>query len=250
MKFASKLAAAAAGQLLLLVTHNLQAADDAKASDKPKPDKDGFYSLFDGKTLDGWKVGKNAESWKAEDGMIQVHGPGPSHLFYVGPVHNHDWKNFHLKAMVMTFPHANSGIYFHTKYQEANWPDDGFEAQVNATHGDWKKTGSLYDVVDIKDPHHVDNKWFLYDIIVEGKHVVLKIDGTTVCDWTEPEGFKPPKGHPGRSCTTARSLYKATIPAARPISKTSSSSRSTIDRHRNVAEFMKIPGSAWVRLQF
>ena len=196
MKRTCLLIAGFAAGALLLIGGRLHAADDA--SSEPKPDKDGYYSLFDGKTLDGWKVGKNAESWKAEDGMIQVHGPGPSHLFYVGPVHNHDWKNFHLKAMVMTFPHANSGIYFHTKYQESGWPDDGFEAQVNATHSDWKKTGSLYDVKDIRDPHHVDNKWFEYDIIVEGKHVVLKIDGTTVCDWTEPEGWKPPHGHPGR----------------------------------------------------
>ncbi|HEX3999370.1 MAG TPA: DUF1080 domain-containing protein [Pirellulales bacterium] len=198
MRFTSKLFAGLAAGAILLVAHNVYSADEAKASDEPKPDKEGYYSLFDGKTLDGWKVGNNAASWKAEDGVIEVHGPGPSHIFYVGPVHNHDWKNFHLKAMVMTFPHANSGIYFHTKYQKAGWPDDGFEAQVNATHSDWKKTGSLYDVKDIRDPHHVDNKWFEYDIIVEGKHVVLKIDGTTVCDWTEPEGFKPPKGHPGR----------------------------------------------------
>ena len=130
--------------------------------------------------------------------MIVVHGPGPSHLFYDGPVHNHDLKNFHLKAMVMTFPHANSGIYFHTKYQEAGWPDQGFEAQVNATHGDWKKTGSLYDIKDIKDPHHEDEKWFLYEVIVKGNHVELKIDGKTVNDWTQPDDFTPPKGHAGR----------------------------------------------------
>ena len=171
-------------------------AEDAK--DAPKPDKDGFYSLFDGKSLDGWKIGKNAESWKVEDGMLVVHGPGPAHLFYDGPVHNHDFKNFHLKAMVETFPMANSGVYFHTKYQESNWPDQGFEAQVNATHGDKIKTGSLYHIKDINDPHHQDEKWFLYEIIVKGKHVEVKVDGKTVVDYTEPEDFKPVAGHPGR----------------------------------------------------
>jgi hypothetical protein len=172
------------------------AADDAG----PKPDKDGFYSLFDGKSLDGWKVGDNASSWVVEDGHISVHNPpnGPTHLFYVGPVHNHDWKNFHFKAEVMTFPHANSGIYFHTTYQESGWPNDGFEAQVNATHTDWKKTGSLYDVVDIRDPHHVDNKWFVYEIIVKDNHVTLKIDGNVVNEWTQPDGYKPTSNHPGR----------------------------------------------------
>jgi hypothetical protein len=167
-------------------------------ADAPKPDADGYYSLFDGKSLDGWKVGDNAESWKVEDGQIVVHGPGPSHMFYVGPVHDHNFKDFDLKAMVMTREHANSGIYFDTKFQQAGWPDQGFEAQVNCTHTDWKKTGSLYDIVNIRDPHHKDDVWFLYEINVQGNHVVLKIDGTTVCDWTQPPDFKPPENHPGR----------------------------------------------------
>ena len=167
----------------------------SQQSDQSQPDKDGFYSLFNGKDLDGWEVGKNAESWFVKDGQIVVHGKGPSHLFYVGPIHDHDWKDFHLKAEVMTFPHANSGIYFHTKYQESGFPDKGFECQVNCTHSDWKKTGSLYDIVDIRDPHHNDNVWFLYEIIVKGKHVELKIDGKTVNEWTQPEGFKPPRNH-------------------------------------------------------
>ncbi len=183
----------------LMFSYSLAArAAEKESADAPKPDKDGFYSLFDGKSLSGWKIGKNSESWSVKDGMMVVNGPGPAHLFYVGPVHNHDFKNFHLKAIVETFPHANSGIYFHTKYQEEGWPDQGFEAQVNATHGDWKKTGSLYDVVNVRDPHHEDNKPFLYEIIVKGNNVVLKIDGQTVCDWTQPADFKPPAGHPQR----------------------------------------------------
>ncbi len=173
------------------------AAEDKKEAGDAKPDDDGFISLFDGKSLDGWKVGDKADAWTVDDGHIIVHN-GPSHLFYVGPVHDHDWKNFHLKVELMTFPHANSGVYFHTKYQEKSWPDDGFEAQVNCTHTDWKKTGSLYDVKDIKDPHHKDNEWFTYDIIVKGDHVTLKINGDVVNEWTQPEGFKPPSGHPGR----------------------------------------------------
>lgn len=181
--------------LVIAVTGLYVSGDD---SAQAKPDKDGFYSLFDGKDLDGWKVGANPQSWSVQEGQIVVHGKGPSHLFYVGPIHQHDWKDFHLKAEVMTYPHANSGIYFHTKYQEARFPDKGFECQINCTHTDWKKTGSLYDINDIPDPHHVDNKWFLYEIIVKGNHVVLKIDGQTVNDWTQPEGFKPPRNHPER----------------------------------------------------
>jgi len=134
-----------------------------------------------------------------QDGQIVVNGPGPAHLFYEGPVHNHDFKNFHFKAEVMTFPHANSGIYFHTKYQESDWPSQGFECQVNQTHSDPKKTGGLYAVKDVMNvPPAEDNKWFTYEIIVEGNHVVIKIDGKTTTDWTQPADFKPPQGNRGR----------------------------------------------------
>lgn len=182
---------------LAMIATGLACAADSD-SKQPAPDKDGFVELFNGKNLDGWKIGKNAESYKVEDGHIVINGPGPAHLFYEGPVHNHDWKNFHLRAELMTFPHANSGIYFHTKFQQSGFPDQGFEAQVNATHSDWKKTGSLYDIKDIRDPHHKDNEWFVYDIIVKGNHVVLQINGKTVCDWTQPDNFVPPAGHPQR----------------------------------------------------
>ena len=176
----------------------------ARAADAPpapdKPDADGFVELFNGKDLAGWKVGKNADSWRVENGEIVVHGPGPSHLFYDGPVHNHDWKNFHLKAQVLARPNANSGIYFHTKFQEEGWPSQGFEAQVNNTYKpDPKKTGGLYAVKDVMNVSPVeDDKWFSYEIIVEGKHVTIKIDGKTTTDWTEPDPPTPPKGMSGR----------------------------------------------------
>lgn len=172
-------------------------AEDKKEA--PAPDKDGFYQLFDGKTLDGWKVGKNPETFKVEDGMIVVNGKGPAHLFYEGPVNNHDLKNFHLKAEVKTFPHANSGIYFHTQFQEEGWPNKGFEAQVNATHSDRKKTGGLYNVKDVMDnAPQKDGEWFTYEVIVEGKKVTLKIDGKTTTEWEQPDGWKGPDGMPGR----------------------------------------------------
>jgi hypothetical protein len=168
-------------------------------AEEPKPDKDGFFQLFDGKTLDGWKVGTNAETFKVEDGMLIANGKGPAHLFYVGPVNNHDFKNFHLRAEVKTFPKANSGIYFHTQYQEKGWPDKGFEAQVNATHTDRKKTGGLYNVQDVMDnAPNKDGEWFVYEVIVQDKHITLKVDGKTTADWTQPDDWKGPQGAPGR----------------------------------------------------
>lgn len=156
-----------------------------RAADAPKPDADGFYALFDGKTLDDWKVAKNAQSFKVVDGMISIDGPGPGHLFYNGPVKDHVFKNFHFKAEVMTMPGANSGIYFHTEFQEQNWPNKGFECQVNNTFvKDPRKTASLYGVKDVLEVVAKDNEWFQYEILVQGKQVTIKINGKTVNEYT------------------------------------------------------------------
>jgi hypothetical protein len=108
------------------------------------------------------------------------------HLFYVGD--EKPFKNFHLKVEVMTEPKSNGGIYFHTKYQARDWPRGGFESQVNNTHGDWKKTGSLYDVVNVGVPAAEDRKWWTQEIIVEGNKVTVKVDGKTVLQYLEPAG--------------------------------------------------------------
>jgi hypothetical protein len=158
----------------------------------------GWISLFDGKTLHGWKAGKNAETFHVDSGMIIVHG-NTSHLYYDGNFHNHDFKNFELKAKVMTLPHANSGIYFHSQYQEAGFPDHGYEVQVNNSHSDDVRTGSLYDIVDVKDLWVKDYEWFTEYIKVQGKRVIVKINNTIVVDYTEPEHpLRDTASHPFR----------------------------------------------------
>jgi type 1 glutamine amidotransferase len=156
----------------------------------------GWQTLFDGKTLNGWKASENKGTFTVRDGMIVVHGER-SHLFYVGPVADTNFTNFEFKADVMTKPGANSGIYFHTTYQETDWPKKGYEVQVNNTHSDWKKTGSLYDVENVRQPPSKDNEWFTQHIIVRGKRIIIKVNGITTVDWTEPENFSS-EGWPGR----------------------------------------------------
>ncbi len=158
---------------------------------------DGFVSLFDGKSLDGWKINENPAGLKLEDGCIVVNGER-AHVFYEGPVANHDFKNFHFKAEVMTFKNSNSGIYFHTAFQKDGWPSKGYEAQVNNTHGDPKKTAGLYGIKDNFESPAKDEVWFTYEIIVEGKHIVTKIDGKVITDYTEAEGEKRPDSFKGR----------------------------------------------------
>lgn len=145
-----------------------------------------WVSLFDGKTLKGWKASENPGTFKVENGKIVVDGPR-AHLFYVGPVNDHNFKNFEFKAQVMTTPGSNSGMYFHTEYQKSGWPSKGYEVQVNNSHTDWRRTGSLYAVDDVREAHAKDNEWFTQHIIVQGKRVVVKVDGKTVVDYTEPD---------------------------------------------------------------
>ncbi len=152
-------------------------------------DEDGFVSLFDGKSLNGWQVAEeNPQSWKVVDGNLVCEGPR-CHLFYDGDLA--PFKDFHFKAEVMTTPGSNAGIYFHTKYQATGWPEKGFECQVNVSHKDPKKTSSLYAVVNVDDPGVKDNEWYTQEIIVKGKQVVLKVNGKTLVDYTEADDQKP-----------------------------------------------------------
>lgn len=149
--------------------------------------EDGWISLFDGETLNGWKASEeNKDTFSVRDGMIVVDGPR-SHLFYVGPVENANFKNFELKADVMTKPRANSGIYFHTEYQKSGWPDKGYEVQVNNSHSDWRRTGSLYGIKDVRGSSAKDNEWFTEHIIVQDKQIIIKVNGQTIVDYTEPK---------------------------------------------------------------
>ncbi|MDP6252743.1 MAG: DUF1080 domain-containing protein [Verrucomicrobiota bacterium] len=170
-------------------------ADEAKG--KKKGEK-GFISLFDGKSLNGWKVNKeNPKSITVKDGNIVIDGPR-THLFYAGDVEKHNFKNFVLRAQVKTFPKANSGIYFHTKYEDSGWPYAGFEAQVNNTHGDPKKSGGLYAVKDVNPAPAKDGEWFDYEIRVKDKKVIIKINGKITSSWKEVPNAPHLKSMPGR----------------------------------------------------
>ena len=162
-----------------------------------KSTNDGWISLFDGKTLNGWKVGDNAQTFTVKDGAIVANGD-VAHLFYDGSVKDHDFKNFEFKADVMTTPGSNSGIYFHTVYQDSSWPAKGYEVQVNNSQEDWRRTGSLYGIQDIKEVHVKDNVWYTESITVKDRLVTISINGKTVVEYDEPENVKREQGNEGR----------------------------------------------------
>lgn len=156
-----------------------------------------WVSLFDGETLDGWKANENTETFSVKDGKIVADGPR-SHLFYTGDVENHNFTDFEFKADVMTTPGSNSGIYFHTEYQETGWPAKGYEAQVNNTGTDPRRTASLYAVKDVAEAPAEDGEWFTMHIKVQGKQIVISVDGETMVEYTEPDNVERPEDMAGR----------------------------------------------------
>jgi enterochelin esterase-like enzyme len=161
--------------------------------------KAGWMLLFDGQTLDGWKASEDPASFTVRDGMIVAHAVGTaikgqaphpkSHLFYVGPDGHASFTDFEFQADVMTEPESNSGVYFHTQFIENDWPQKGFEVQINSYKNEKRKTGGLYKVVDITEALVPNNEWFRLHVIVRGKRVIIQLNGKTAVDWTEPEGF-------------------------------------------------------------
>jgi hypothetical protein len=188
-------------KLLALATALLMTAGVNTATMAEEKSADGFVSLFDGKTLTGWKSNdedKDKKVFYAENGALVVKG-GRAHLFYEGKDGKANFKNFVFKAKVMTKPNANSGIYFHTEYQSSDWPKKGYECQVNNSFDkDPRRTGSLYAVQDFKDKIVPDNEWFDYEITVDGKKVTIKINGKVTAEYTEKEGDARQGGMEGR----------------------------------------------------
>lgn len=162
-----------------------------------------WHSIFDGQTLQGWQAAENETSFRVEDSAIICEGPR-AHLFYTGVVNNADYKNFEFKADVMTTPGANSGVYFHTVYQEEDWPSKGYEVQVNNTHKgtddyvELKKTGSLYAIRNIFTQFVEDHEWFNLHFIVKGNRVKIFVNGLQTVDYVQPENPHRTEDYAGR----------------------------------------------------
>lgn len=152
-----------------------------------KVEKDGKVVGYDGKMKKGGKV---EPLWHVEDGILVGSGPH-SHLFSKGG----DYTNFRYRVEAQINDHGNSGQFFRT----AVGPDfpKGYEAQINATHGDPIRTGSLYPAFKLskedrakilvmnKAPHKPD-EWFTQEVIAEGNHIIIKVNGKTTVDFIDP----------------------------------------------------------------
>jgi hypothetical protein len=136
----------------------------------PEAKQNGTWTqLFDGTSLDGWvKVGNEKSQWEVTDGAIC--GSGPASMLYCtkGP-----YKNFRFRAEIKINDKGNSGMYVRCK--EKPGFTDGYEIQINSTHGDPVRTGSLYTLVEIYDTLVPPDTWFTQEVEVRDKNYRGKI---------------------------------------------------------------------------
>lgn len=174
----------------------------------------GWQLLFDGRSLDGWKANEDPATFTVSDGALVVSGKR-SHLFYVGPVAGAKFKNFELQLEIMTFPKANSGVYFHTEYQESGWPAKGYEVQVNNSHSDPKRGGGLYAIQDNFTAPAKDGEWYAMSIKVEGHHVQTFVNGKQIVDYTQEQSPTRAAGFAGRLLSSGTFAIQGHDPASK-----------------------------------
>src|SRR5437762_8740880 len=182
------------GLAVLLLTVVLLPAwgPQAAADDK---DNAGWVQLFNGKDLTGWKLhpkpggtivevipqeqagkliayqGKLKDNttvplWRVEEGILIGSGPA-SHLFS----ERDDYQNFRYRVEAMINDKGNSGQYFRAQFGPG-FPK-GYEAQINATHRDKIRTGSLYfpqikELLVLDTAPHKPDEWFTQEVVAEG----------------------------------------------------------------------------------
>ena len=166
----------------------------------------GYVSLFNGKDLTGWKAGAPPDTFKVDNGVIVANGvQGAGHLFYDGPVGGHAFQDFDLKLDAVARYRSNGGVYVMTEFQAQGFPAKGFEIQVNNSHTDRIRTGSLYHVVDLSNIPAKDDEWMPMEIMARANTITITLKGQEVIRWVQPADW------PGAYDTPNRRIAPGTI---------------------------------------
>src|SRR4051794_39685374 len=161
-------------------------------------DKQGeWVQLFNGKDLTGWKTHpKSPGKWYVKDGILTSGGFQVSHLFS----ERGDYENFHFRIEAKINDKGNSGQYFRTKFGGPGYPN-GYEGQINSTHGDPVRTGSLYNHVRITDKEGEKlgvkippDTWFTQEVIADGNKIRILVNGKETVNYVDKKNTHT-KGH-------------------------------------------------------
>lgn len=147
-----------------------------------------WASLFDGQTLSGWKTADGtAGRWKVEDGAITASGGGSMLYSPTG-----EYKNFKFRAEIKISDHGNSGLYFRCPKGSGNFTE-GYEAQIDSTHSDPIRTGSIYGFCHVYKQLVPPDTWFTYELEVVDKnwrgktvpHIKVSVNGEVLYELIE-----------------------------------------------------------------
>lgn len=152
-----------------------------------------WVSLFDGKSIEGWtalELGKTKgmSKWEVKDGLIE--GSGLQSMLF-SP--RGDYKNFRYRAELKINDGGNSGMYIRTP-KEATF-SKGYEVQVNSTHKDPIKTGSVYTYVHLFKQLVPPDTFFTQEIeavdkMYRGKmvtHLKVSVNGEVIFEFLDHE---------------------------------------------------------------
>jgi hypothetical protein len=175
------------------------AAQDSKTGKDKAGDK-GWVQLFNGKDLTGWKVSpKHPGKWEVKDGVLVGRGKDVSHLYS----DRGDYTDFSFRVEAKISDKGNSGQFFRAEFSDRPYPL-GYEAQINSTHTDPIRTGSLYPsfklspedrkkIIVTKELVPPDT-WFTQEVIAKGNHLIIKVNGMKTVDFVDPNNTYT-KGH-------------------------------------------------------
>jgi hypothetical protein len=173
---------------------------------------DGFVPLFNGKDLTGWKTHPSQKgNWRVVNGVLTGSGPAASHLYTV----RDDYKDFHLRVEARINDGGNSGVYFRTQFgphHPANNPRWllGYNAKIHGPRlgGLIIDDGRSADVIRSHEPVVPPaDQWLTLEVIAEGNHITLKVDGQTTADYIDA-GRRFTRGHIALQQHTPRTVVE------------------------------------------
>ena len=136
----------------------------------------GFTSLFDGKTLTGWKIVGTA-NWQVVDGAMQA-SEGNGYL--VTPM---SYGDVQVVVEFWADPDANSGVFLRLADLNKISAMVGYEVQIFDKRPDpTYRTGSLTFISKPAATIDAANRWNTFDITVRGSRITVDMNGTRTVD--------------------------------------------------------------------